>query len=102
LKSEDISLIACGNQTWSDYSTNVIDYDYLPPARLRLRLRLLSTCPITITNKQNHNVIDYDYDYVESNHDYNHDYICLETSSERKQMPFAWFDVSIFSDNVRY
>jgi len=27
-------------QTWGDYKTNVIDfdYDYLPPARLRLRL----------------------------------------------------------------
>jgi len=44
-------------------------------------------------NKQNHNVIDYDY--IESNHDY----ICLETSSERKQNPFALFDVSTFSDN---
>jgi len=38
-----------------------------------------------------HNVIDYDY--IESDHDYNRDYICLETSSERKQTPFAWFDV---------
>jgi len=38
------------------YITNVIDYDYLPLAH-----------------------------YVESNHDYNHDYICLKTSSERKQ-----------------
>jgi len=53
-----------------------------------------------ITNKQNHNVIDYDY--IESNHDYNCDYICLKTSSERKQNPFTWFDVSIFSDNIRY
>jgi len=59
----------------------------------RLRLRLLATFSITITNKQNHNVIDYDY--VESNHDCNRDYICLETSSERKQNPFAWFNVSI-------
>ena len=42
--------------------------------------------------KQNHNVIDYDY--IESNHNYNRDYIWLETS-ERKQNPFAWFDVSI-------
>jgi len=25
-------------QTWGDYSTNVIDYDYLPPVRLRLRI----------------------------------------------------------------
>jgi len=31
---------------------------------------------MTIANKQNHNVIDY----IESNHDYNRDYICLETS----------------------
>jgi len=44
---------------------------YLPPA-------------ITITNKPNHNVIDYDY--TESIHDY----ICLETSSERKQILFVW------------
>jgi len=49
------------DQTWGDYVTNVIDYDY-----------------------------------TESNHDYNRDYICLETYSERKQNPFAWFDVSIF------
>jgi len=49
------------------------------------RLRLLATCSITITNKQNHNVIDYDYHYIVSNHDYNRDYVCLETSSERKQ-----------------
>jgi len=55
-----------------------------------------------ITNKQNYNVIDYDYDYIENNHDYNRDYICLEISSERKQTPFARFDISIFSDNVRY
>jgi len=48
------------------------------------RLRLLVTCSIMITNKQNHNEIDYDY--TESNHDYNCDYICLETSSERKQI----------------
>jgi len=41
----------------------------------------------SITNKQNHNVIDYDY--IESNHDY----ICLEKSSERKQSLFVWFDV---------
>jgi len=49
------------------------------------RLRLLAAC--SITNTQNHNVIDYDY--IKSNHDYNCDYICLETSSERKQTPFA-------------
>jgi len=59
------------------------------------RLRSLATCSITITNKQNHNVIDYDY--IESNHDYNREYNCLQTSSERKQNPFAWFDVSVFS-----
>jgi len=64
------------------------------------RLRLLDTC--SITNKQNNNVIDKDYDYIESNHDYNRDYICLETFSERKQNPFAWFDVSMFLDNIRY
>jgi len=46
------------------------------------------------------NVIDYDY--IESNYDYNRDYICLEASSEQKQTPLAWFDVSIFSDNIRY
>jgi len=53
------------------------------------RLRLLAT--YLITNKQNHNEIDYNY--IESNHDYNRDYICLETSSERKQILFVWFDV---------
>jgi len=53
------------------------------------RLQLLATCSITI--KQNPNVIDYDY--IKSNHDYNRDYICLETSSERKQTLFVWFDV---------
>jgi len=47
------------------------------------QLRLLATCSITITNKQNHNVIDYDY--IENKHDYNRDYICHQTSSERKQ-----------------
>jgi len=31
---------------------------------------------------------------IESNHDCNPDYICLKTSSEQKQNPFAWFDVS--------
>jgi len=66
------------------------------------RLRLLATCSITITNKQNHNLIDYDCDYIESNHHYNRDYIRLETFSERKQTPCAWFDVSIFSDTIRY
>jgi len=66
----------------------------------RLRLRLLATCSITITNKQNHNVIDYDY--IVSNHDYNREYTCLPTSSERKQNPFEWFHLSIVSDNIRY
>ena len=47
------------------------------------RLRLLATCSITITNKQNHSAIGYDY--IVSNHDYNRDYIRLETSSEIKQ-----------------
>jgi len=49
---------------------------------------LLATCSITITNKQNHKVIDYDWNY--------HDCICLETSSEGKQNPFAWCAFSIF------
>jgi len=49
------------------------------------QLQLLATC--SITNKQNHNVIDY----TESDHYY----VCLKTSSERKQTPFAWFDWSI-------
>jgi len=43
-----------------------------------------------ITNKQYRNVIDYDY--IESNHDYNRDYICLQMCSV-KETP-AWFDVS--------
>ena len=38
----------------------------------------------------------------EINHDYNRDYIYLETFSEKKQNPFAWFQVSIISDNIRY
>jgi len=50
------------------------------------------------TNKQNHNLINCNY--MESNHNYKCDYICLETSSERKQNPFAWVDVSMFSDNT--
>ena len=49
-------------------------------------------------NKQNRNVIHYDY--IQTDHNYNRDYICLETSSEPKQIPFAWLDVSIFSDNI--
>jgi len=66
------------------------------------RLRLLATgsITITITNKQNDNVIDYEY--IESNHDYNRDYICHETFSQRKQNPFARFHVSIISDNIQY
>jgi len=51
-------------------------------------------------NKKNNNVIDYDY--IESNHDYNRDYICLETFLERKQNPFVCFHVSIISDNIWY
>jgi len=46
------------------------------------RLRLLAPCSIAITNKQHHNVIDHDY-FV-NNHDYNRNYVCLQTSSERK------------------
>jgi len=60
------------------------------------RLRLLATC--LITNTQNTDV--FDYDYIESNHDYNRDYICLGTFSEKKQNPFAWFHVSILSGNI--
>jgi len=30
------------NQTRGDYRTNVINYDYLPPARLRLRLNKIT------------------------------------------------------------
>jgi len=41
-------------------------------------------------NKQNHNIINYNY--IESNHNY----IRLETSSERKQYTIAWFHESIF------
>jgi len=48
------------------------------------RLRLLAT---SITNKQNHNVIDYMY--IESNRDC----ISHQTSSERKQTLFVWFNV---------
>jgi len=29
-------------QTWGDYSTKVIDYDYLPHARLRLRINKIT------------------------------------------------------------
>jgi len=43
-----------------------------------------------------------DYDYIESNHGYNRDYICLDTLSERKRNPFASFDASVFSRNIRY
>jgi len=44
---------------------NAINCDYLPPARLQLRINKIT--------------IDYD----ERNHDYNSDYICLETSSDK-------------------
>jgi len=37
-------------QTWGDYSTNVIDYDYLPLARLRLnKIAMLSITLKVIT-----------------------------------------------------
>jgi len=41
------------HQTWGDYSTNVIDNDYLPPARLRLQLRInkITHLSMTITLK---------------------------------------------------
>jgi len=48
------------------------------PAPTHLWITISCHCSITVTNKQNHNVIGYDY--IESNHDYNRDYICLETS----------------------
>jgi len=35
-------LVMTDIQTWGDYSTNVIDYDYLPPARLRLRINKIT------------------------------------------------------------
>jgi len=57
-KNSFLKTTSADNQTWADYVTNAIDYDY-----------------------------------IESNHDYNRDCICLETSWERKQNPFAWFDV---------
>ena len=60
----------------------------------RLRLGLLVTCSITVTNKQNHNAIDYDY--IESNHDYNRDFILSSDILRKKTHPFAWFDVRIF------
>jgi len=47
------------DQTWGDFITNVIDYDYLPHARLRLRINKITMYTITIT--------------FESNHDYNRD-----------------------------
>jgi len=30
------------HQTWGDYVTNVIDYDYLAPARLRLQINKIT------------------------------------------------------------
>jgi len=64
----------CPKQTWGDYIINVIDYDYLLHARLQLRLRInkITMYSITIT--------------FESNHDYNRDYIYLETFSEKKNI----------------
>jgi len=32
----------CFDQTWGDCSTIVIDYDYLPPGRLRLRINKIT------------------------------------------------------------
>jgi len=51
-------------------------------------------------NKQNHSVsvLDYDCNHIESNHNDNCNYICLEISSEQNEKKtFAQFDVSIFS-----
>jgi len=61
---------------------------------------MVATC--SITNKQNHILIYYNY--IESNHDYNRDYICLETPSKENKTHLHGliFDVSIFSDNIRY
>jgi len=76
-----------------------------PDANLTILLRFRHSRPTTSSSVcDQHTWGDYitnviDYDYTVSNHDYNRDYICLETSSERKQNPF---DVSIFSDNIRY
>jgi len=74
------------HQTWGDYIRNVIDYDYL--AHARLRLNKITMYSITIT--------------FESNLDYNCDYIYFETFSEKNTNPFAWFRISIISDNIRY
>jgi len=57
------------------------------------RLRLLATS--SMTNKQNNNAIHNDY--IESNHDY----ICLETFSGRKN-PFAWFHISSLYFHTTY
>jgi len=40
------------NQTWGDYSTNVIDYDYLPSARLQLRINKITMESITTALKE--------------------------------------------------
>jgi len=60
-----LTLVCDRSQTWGDYITNVIDYDYLPHARLRINK--ITMYSITIT--------------FESNHDYNRDYIYLEALS---------------------
>jgi len=39
------------NQTWGDYSTNVIDYDHLSTVRLRLRINKITMQSIMITLK---------------------------------------------------
>jgi len=38
----DLFIKPTKQQTWGDYITNVIDYDYLPPARLRLRINKIT------------------------------------------------------------
>jgi len=53
-----------------------------------------------ITNNQNHNIIDYDY--IESNHDYNRDYICLEILQSENKLHLHSLMLSIFSDTMRH
>jgi len=70
-----LSIVCDRSQTWGEYITNVIDYDYdhLPHARLRLRINKIVMYSITITIT------------FESNHDYTRDYIYLETFSEKNK-----------------
>ena len=45
LNTQNLSALVCcwcGKQTWSDYSTNVMDYNYLPHTRLRLRINKIT------------------------------------------------------------